>query len=130
MLKNILSFSLLWTLLILMTNNMAFAENSEPEYKEFVDIVYEWTPHGNMIQIGDFTISKINSVWLDNGGETLSQVGTSYIEQGKPARAMLLEKDANGMWIAEKIIVFSGKGFDNLVKTLPPNQKKVLTGNQ
>lgn len=100
-------------------STLLFANENENDYIELTDIVYEWTPYGNMIQVGDYIISEIRSVWLDEGKESMVEVSTSYIEQGKLARVLLIDKDANGFWRADKIIVFSGKGLEKATKRSP-----------
>ncbi len=114
---------------LLLLPGMAFSEEA-PDYRELTGIVFEWTPNGDMIQIENLTISGIKSVWLDEGkgDEGLIRVNKSYIKEGKLARALLLDKDRNGLWIAEKIIVFSGKGLDDVMKRLTRKQKRVLSG--
>ena len=114
------------SILGLLFSSFSSADENLPDYKEFIDIVYEWTPNGSMIQVGDYTISDIKSVWLDNGNENIVNVSTSYINQGELAKAVLITQDDNGFWIADKIIVFSGKGLDTVIKTLPLIKKKEL----
>jgi len=105
-------------------SSFSYAEEKEHDYREFIDIVYEWTPYGNMIQVGDVTISDIRSVWLDEGNKDLVEVSKSYIHQGDLVKPLLIKKDANGFWIADEIIVFSGKGLDAVIKNLSFMKKK------
>ena len=105
-------------------SGLCFADDTETDYKEFIDIVYEWTPYGNMIQIGDYTISKFDSVWLDNGGTQLVKANTSYIKNGDLARALLINQDDNGFWIAHKIIVFSGEGLKKAINQISIAKRK------
>lgn len=120
------AYKLIIFMLILgiLLSNFSFADEKAHDYREFVDIVYEWTPYGNMIQVGDYTISDIRSVWLDKGDKNIVQVSTSHINQGGLARVFLINKDENGFWVADKIIVFSGKGLDDAIKALPLIKKK------
>lgn len=108
----------------LLFSGLLSAQENAPDYRAFVDIVYEWTPNGNKIQVGDFIISNIQSVWLDNGSKEMVRVGTSYIRHGKPVRAVLKSKDSDGYWIADKIIVFSGDGLKTAVKQLSVIKRK------
>jgi len=101
-------------------------QSQEPDYREFTDIIYEWTPGRSVIQVGNQTISRFNSVWIDRGGETLEKVNKSYLKVGKPARVILLEKDNDGFWKAHKIILFSGKGMKKAMNLLPKIRRKEL----
>lgn len=98
-------------------------QNLEPDYPEFTDIIYEWTPGGRMIQVGNRTISRIDSVWIDKGNNTLKKTGKWSLKVGKPARVILLGNDKSGFWQAHKIIVFSGKGMKTALKLLPKSQR-------
>lgn len=109
--------ALLFGLLSTGTAVATAADETGPDYREIIDIIYEWTPYGSSIQVGDIIISRIESVWLDTGGDTISQAGKSHIRQGNLARAVLKKKDRNGFWTAQ-IIVFSGKGLEKAVKCL------------
>ncbi len=111
---------------VCMISFSSVSAQEEPDYRSFVDIVYEWSPYGNVIQIGDFTISNIQSVWLDNGGKEEVKVSTSYIKQGGIARAVLIDQDENGFWNAYKIIVFSGKGLEKAIQELPLVKRKTF----
>ncbi|WP_020587597.1 hypothetical protein [Desulfobacter curvatus] len=112
--------------LILVVPGFSMADEVQSDYREFTDIIYEWKPGGTIIQVGNQTISRINSVWLDRGGETLEQVNKSYLKVGKPARVILLGKDKDGFWKAHKIVVFSGKGMEKAMKLLPKIRRKEL----
>lgn len=101
-------------------------QSQEPDYREFTDIIYEWTPGGTVIQVGNQTISRFNSVWLDRGEKTLEKVSQSYLKVGKPARVILLGKDKDGFWEAHKIVVFSGKGVEKAMSLLPKIRRKEL----
>ena len=121
--------SLIITLILgILCPNLLSAEEQGYDYKEFTDIVYEWTPNGNMIQVGDYTISDIRSVWLDKGDKELYRVSKSYIQEGKLVRVLLINKDNNGFWIAHKIVVFSGKGLKTAIKQLSLIKRKELSG--
>lgn len=104
--------------------SFSLANEKEPDYKSFIDIVYEWTPYGNMIQVGDYTISYINSVWLDDGGKDLIPVSKARIHVGDPVKAVVISQEDNGYWIADKIIVFSGKGLDDALKNISAIKKE------
>ncbi len=120
-LYKLISIALVLGLLLLA--GASYAEEMKPDYKQFVDIVYEWSPYGDMIQVGDYTISEIRSVWLDNGGKDMLKVTTGYIKQGAPVRAVVINQDANGSWIADKIIVFAGEGLEKALKHLPLSKR-------
>ncbi len=124
------SYKVLIITLILgvLCSSFSSAEEQEYDYKEFTDIVYEWTPNGNMIQVGDYTISDIRSVWLDQGDKELVQVNKSYIKQSKLVKVLLINKDNNGFWIAHKIIVFSGNSLKTAIKKLSLIKRKELLG--
>lgn len=112
---------------LLSLSGVSHAEEMEPDYIQFIDIVYEWTPYGETIQVGDHTISEIRSVWLDNGGKDMLEVDTDYIKLGAPVRAVLINQDANRFWIADKIIVFAGKGLEAAIKHLPLSKRQGLS---
>ena len=99
-------------------------QTREPDYEEFTDIIYEWTPGGTVIQVGNQIISKFNSVWIDRGGGTPEMASRSYLKIGKPARVILLRKDNNGFWVAHKIVVFSEKGMEKAMNLLPLIKRK------
>lgn len=102
-------------------------QSQEPDYREFTDIIYEWIPGGTVIQVGNQTISRINSIWLDRGGKTLEKANKSYLKIGKPARVILLGKDKDDFWKAHKIVVFSGKGMKKAMSLLPKIRRKELS---
>ena len=107
-------------------NIVSAAEEGVEEYTEVIDLVYEWSPQGNAIQVGDYSISDIGSVWLDRGNEDISQTGNSVIKQGGLVKALLVDKDENGFWRADKIIVFSGSALDAAIEKLPESKRKQL----
>lgn len=96
------------------------------DYKVIVDFVYEWSPQGEMIQIGDYLISDLGSVMLDNGSEPLIPVSKGKIKTGSLVRAMLISEDKNGAWKAGKIIVLAGKALASAEDSLSGNKKKEL----
>ena len=106
--------------------NEEIQQAQEPDYREFTDLIYEWIPGGTVIQVGNQTISRINSVWLDRGGKTLEKANNSYLKVGKPARVILLGKDKDGFWEAHKIVVFSGEGMKKAINLLPEINRKEL----
>ena len=105
-------------------SGLSFADETEIDYRQFIDIVYEWTPYGKSIQIGDYTISKFDSVWLDNGGTQLIKANTSYIKTGGLARVLLINQNDDGFWIAHKIIVFSGEGLKKAINQISIAKRK------
>ena len=102
------------------------AETSAIDYKVITDIVYEWSPLENAIQIGDYTISDMGSVMLDNGSEHLVPAGKGKIKTGNLVRAMLIGRDENGFWKAGKIIVLTGKALTSAKNSLPETKQKEL----
>lgn len=125
--KNIVIF----TIISLVLPGITIAqEQTEPDYYQFTDIIYEWSTGGSMIQVGDQTISRIKSVWIDRGdvddqGKSILYRSSSfYIKLGSIATPMMLEKDRDGNWIAEKLIIYSGKGLEAIVKQLPLAKQK------
>ena len=113
---------------LLSLTGVSYAEETAPDYIQFIDIVNEWAPYGQTIQVGDHIISEIRSVWLDNGVKDMIEVNTGYIELGMPVRAVLIEQDADGFWVADKIIVFEGKGLDAAMEYLPLNKRRGVPG--
>lgn len=99
-------------------------EKEAVDYREFLDIVSEWTPYGDVIQVGDTLISDFDSVWIDNGGKDLMPAGKGDIKIGKLARVILNTKDDENRWSAHKIILFSGKKLESVVELLPGDMKK------
>ncbi len=102
------------------------ADESAEKYTEVIDLVNEWSPQGNAIQVGDYTISDIGSVWLDRGNGDISQTGNSVIRQDGLVKVLLLDKDENGFWLADRIIVFSGSALDAAIEKLPELTRKQL----
>ncbi len=94
------------------------ADEDSKDYRSFVDIVCEWTPYGNQIQVGDYTITKIRSVWLDNGEGPMVEVSSGSIHLGELARVILINEDENGFLDADKIVVFSGKGLEKAMNEI------------
>ncbi|MCG8683620.1 MAG: hypothetical protein MI892_02005 [Desulfobacterales bacterium] len=121
---------ILLTLLWFSVFNMAYADEVQPDYPVFTDIIHEWSSSGKIMQLGDHTIGTINSVWLDrgqydvNGEKVLTKANTAYIKNGQPATAVIKGKDKTGLLIAHKIIIFSGKGLKNAVEKLSPSQRE------
>jgi len=108
----------------------------EPDYKQFTDIVYEWTSGGKMIQIGDSTISRIKSVWLDKGDRDdqgnpiLVRAGKYNIRVGRLATPLMLKQDQNGYWVAEKLILYSGKGVEKALKLISSSTRKAYLSTE
>ena len=107
-------------------NIVSAAEEGVEEYTEVIDLVYEWSPQGNAIQVGDYSISDIGSVWLDRGNEDISQTGNNVIKEGGLVKAMLVDRDENGFWLADKIIVLSGNALEAAIEKLPESKRKQL----
>lgn len=121
-------FKILISLLMLgfLTISVCTAEEETEaiDYREFTDIVSEWTPYGNMIQVGDTLIYEFDSVWFDDGGPELIPASRGDIKAGKLARVLLKSQDDNNRWSAYKIILFKGKALDRLVDMLPGDMKE------
>ncbi len=113
-----------WVLFPLFT--VSFADEGAGEYTEVIDLVYEWSLQGGAIQVGDYMISDIGSVWLDRGNEDISQSGNSVIKQGGLVKALLIDKDENGFWRADRIVVLSGSALDAAMQNLPESKRKQL----
>lgn len=105
---------------------VSFADENAVEYTEVIDLVYEWSPQGNAIQVGDYTISEIGSVWLERGNEDIVRAGNSVIKQGGLVKALLVNRDENGFWRADRIIVFYGSALDAVIEKLPEPKRKQL----
>lgn len=119
--KPLLAISLFCMILVPYTG---FSSEPKPDYPVFTDIIYEWNPSGRVVQVGDFTISEFGSVWLDqgevdaNGNPRLARANKRYLRQGKIATVVLIKEKRDGTWIADRLIVFSGKGLKRAVKAL------------
>ena len=105
------------------------ADEGAEGYTEVIDLVYEWSPQGTAIQVGDYMISDFGSVWLDRGNEDIVQSGNSVIKQGSLVKALLADKDENGFWHADRIIVLSGSALDDAMEKLPEPKRKELLEN-
>ncbi len=106
------------------------ANGPEKDYKIIIDLVYEWSPQGSMIQIGDYTISDMGSIMLDNGSGSLVPVGRGRIQTGELVKVRLIDKDKNGFWQAYQIIVLTGEALASAKQSLPRAKQKELTINQ
>jgi hypothetical protein len=116
-------------LLFFSGSTASFAEEERPAI-EIVDIVYEWSPEGTAIQVGDYNISKFVSVWLDNGGGEIVQTNNESIKTGGLARVSLIGQDENGFWMADRVIMLSGAAFDSTVKSLPEIKRNEIMKSQ
>ena len=109
---------------------LSAGDTIEPDYKQYTDVVVEWTPNGSMIQVGDFLISKIKSVLLYQGQKDLQgkrtyvTISKSQIRVGRLATPMMLDQDQDGNWIAEKLILYSGTGLEEELERLPNDVKQ------
>ena len=103
----------------------AFAEDKvvADDYPEIVDIVYEWSPEGNAIQVGDHLISSFKTVWSDNGNGEISRAGRQNIKTGSVVKVYLVKNDENGFWTADRIVILSGNALASAVQSLPENKK-------
>jgi hypothetical protein len=119
-----LSFLLFFT-----GNSILLAEEERPAI-EIIDIIYEWSPGGTAIQVGDYNISKFDSVWIDNGDEKNVQTNNDSIKTGGLARVSLIRQDENGFWIAERIIMLSGTAYESTVKNLPEIKRNEIMRSQ
>ncbi|MBN4058813.1 hypothetical protein JYT18_01135, partial [Desulfocapsa sp. AH-315-J15] len=100
----IITFLLLFFTLLPLGNS--FGDELPKGYTEVVDLVLEWSPQGNAIQVGDYMISDFGSVWSDTGDGNVVLASKSAINQGGLVKALLINKDENGFWLADRIIVF------------------------
>ncbi|MBV5330062.1 MAG: hypothetical protein JZU65_20945 [Chlorobium sp.] len=116
-------------LLFFAGNSILLAEEERPAI-EIVDIVYEWSPEGTAIQVGDYNILKFGSVWIDNGDEKIVQTNNDSIKTGGLARVSLIRQDENGFWIAERVILLSGTAYDSTLKSLPEIKRNELMKSQ
>ncbi len=121
--------SSLFFLLLFAGNSILLAEEERPAI-EIVDIVYEWSPEGTAIQVGDYNISKFGSVWMDNGDEKIVQTNSDNIKTGGLARVSLIRQDENGFWIAERVVMLSGAAYDSSVKSLPEIKRNEIMNSQ
>lgn len=116
--------------LLIFSANSSLAEE-EKRLTEVVDQVYEWVPNGTTIQVGDYTISDFGTVWLDNGIGEVTQTNSSKITTGDLVKAYLIDRDENGFWIADKIVVFAGSAFTSAVEELPEiKRNKILNSEE
>ena len=100
------------------------------QFIEVVDLVYEWSLEGEAIQVGDYMISEFDSVWTDTGDGELIMVGRSAIKLGGLVKTLLIGKDENGFWIADRVIVLVGDGVDSAIEALPEAKRQQLTSSQ
>jgi hypothetical protein len=118
--------AILFLIIILVSPfSLSFSEEGTPDYRSFVDIIYEWTPYGDAIQVGDFTINKIESVWIDKGDGIIVKASKGDIKTKEFAKVVLKEQnsDSEGRWVAHKIILFSGKGLKTLLDSMSEREK-------
>ncbi len=106
------------------------ADEPERDYKIIVDLVYEWSPQGGMIQIGDYTISDMGSIMLDSGTGSLVPAGKGRIKTGGLVKAMLIDQDKNGFWRADRIIVFTGEALASAKQLLPKAKQNEIILDQ
>lgn len=97
---------------------------------ELVDVVYEWSPGSTSIQIGDYTINNFASVWVDNGYESMTQVSSNRIKTGDLVKVYLINKDSDGFWRADKIIIFAGEALTDEIENLPEIKREEIKRNE
>lgn len=112
-------------LLLSLNTKMLFADE-EKAYTEVVDIVYEWSPDGSSIQVGGYLISSFGSVWIERGDGKSVQTNSNKIKNKDLVKAYLIERDENGFWTADRIIVLSDKAFSAAVESLPESKKNEI----
>jgi hypothetical protein len=105
-------------------------EKSLESYMEILDIVYEWSPKGKAIQVGEHLISSFNTVWSDTGSGEIILAGSQAIKVGGVVKAYLIKKDENGFWLADRIVVLSGRTLDSAVQSFPENKKLDFQNSQ
>ena len=115
-------------ILVLLAFGDSFADDFQ--YVEVIDLVYEWSPGGEAIQVGDYMISEFDSVWSDTGDGDIVMVGRSAIKLGGLVKTLLTGKDENGFWIADRVIVLAGDGVDAAMEALPEAKRQQLTSSQ
>ncbi len=113
-------------LLVFFTASFSYAAGSENNKIELVDIVYEWSLEGGIIQVGDYTIDRIESVYEDHGDGGLVQSSKKRISVGNLVKAVLVRRDENGTWQAERIVIFSGEGLKDILQTFSEEKRKDL----
>lgn len=116
-------------LLFFAGNSILLAEEERPAI-EIVDVIYEWSPEGAAIQVGDYNITKFDSVWIDIGDEKIVQTNNDSVKTGGLARVSLIRQDKNGFWIAERVIMLSGKAYDSTLESLPEIKRNEIMKSQ
>ena len=126
--------SALWGIIsgMLLAGFVSFVSAEEPladknDYWTFTSIVQEWTASDRLMVIEDKQVT-VNAVWMDKGTydkegkAVLRRAGTSYIKEGSPVTVEIKAKRNDGILVANRIIVYRGKGVKKVQALLPQAQ--------
>lgn len=89
---------------------------------EVTDKIYEWTPDGTIIQVGDYTITTIGDIYIDDGVGEYVSADKSALSVGGLVTARLVSTDKNRFWESEKIIVYTDKALEDQLALLSENE--------
>jgi hypothetical protein len=101
---------------------MVFAADTETERIEIVDQVYEMAPDGSYLQIGDYGITEIENIWLEDSSGEKTSIPLTRINTGSTVKARIIANETTGMWIAEEIYLLD-EGEQDEVKTEPSSSE-------
>ncbi len=121
--------AVLQTLLLLLPV-MSMASDPVGSELDVVDIVYEWDPQGTVIQVGNYNVSYFESVWVDVGKGEPIQGTASDIVLGGLVKAILIDKDEDRRWLANRIIVYRGDGLEQALAIVSEDIKKQVLQKQ
>lgn len=101
------------------------------ETREIVGMVWEYSPGGEMIQIGDYTMKIPAAIYLDDGTDAPRQVDVSQLRRGQEVQAFLVGQDASGFEIARKLIILGDSATEsNQTEQSDENQSPADSGQQ
>ena len=114
-------------LLLFFTACFSFAADQvKSNNYNLVDIVYEWNVGGNVLQVGDYMIDGIGSVYEDRGKGELVQSSKKMISVGSLVKAVLVRENENDAWKADRIIIYSGDGLLEILQSFSEERREVL----
>ena len=95
---------------------------------EFFGIIYEISPDYNILQVGDYLISHVDTIWLDTGdGHPIQLSKRNALKEGLLVAITLLTREEDGSWSAEKLTVLKEKALAKAIKKLPASIKDELS---
>lgn len=96
------------------------------EGNELIDIVYEYNMESSVVQVGDFVIDGIDTVFIDQGKGKVFQSSKKKISVGILVKVDLIGSDENGVWRAKKITIYSGDGLEEVLQSFSEEKRKQL----